>query len=97
MLATVDAIIWTMKGPGESAEFFFVRSFPPNIGYDRFFSSNFRKRLFTDTVSVNKVHLTDTVSVNKVHLTDTVSLNKMYLTDTEPVNKDAPHRKIICV
>ena len=67
-----------------------------------------RKRLFTDTVSVNKMHLTDTVSVNKmhltdtvsvnkVHLTDTVSLNKMYLTDTEPVNKDAPHRKIICV
>ena len=31
-----------------------------------------RKRLFTDTVSVNKMHLTDTVSVNKKHLTDTV-------------------------
>ena len=30
-----------------------------------------RKRLFTDTVSVNKTHLTDTVSVNKKHLTDT--------------------------
>ena len=28
-----------------------------------------RKRLFTDTVSVNKTHLTDTVSVNKKHAT----------------------------
>ena len=38
MLATVDAIIWTTKGPGKSGEFFFVRSFPPNIGYNRFFA-----------------------------------------------------------
>jgi hypothetical protein len=37
-----------------------------------------RKRLFTDTVSVNETHLTDTVSVNKKHLT--VSLNKKHLT-----------------
>ena len=32
----------------------------------------FRKRLFTDTVPVNKMHLTDTVSVNKMHLTGTL-------------------------
>ena len=38
-----------------------------------------RKRLFTDTVPVNKMHLTDTVSVNKMHLTDTVSAKLMHL------------------
>ena len=41
-----------------------------------------RKRLFTDSVSVNKMHLTDTVSVNKMHLTDSVSVNKMHLIGT---------------
>ena len=46
-----------------------------------------RKRLFTDTVSMNKMHLTDTVPVNKIHLTDTVPVNKMHLTDTVSVNK----------
>ena len=43
------------------------------------------KRLFTDTVSVNKTHLTDTVSVNKTQLTDTVSVNKKHLTDTQKI------------
>ena len=53
------------------------------------FSSYFYlwKRLFTDTESVNKVHLTDTVPVNNMHLTDTVSVNKVHLTDTVSVNK----------
>ena len=40
------------------------------------------KRLFTDTVSVNKMHLTDTVSVNMMHLTDTEPVYKMHLTGT---------------
>ena len=62
------------------------------------FHKAFRKRLFTETVPVNKMHLTDTVSVNMMHLTDTVpfnkmhlpgtlSFNKMYLIGTIPVNK----------
>ena len=40
LLATIDAIIWTTKGPGKITDFFLMRSFPPNIGYDRFFSYN---------------------------------------------------------
>ena len=31
------------------------------------------KKLFTDSVSVNKKYLTDTLSVNKKYLTDTLS------------------------
>ena len=46
-----------------------------------------RKRLFTDTVSVNKIHLTDTVSVNKMHLTDTVPVNKFHFPGTVSVIK----------
>ena len=40
------------------------------------------KRLFKDTIPMNKMHLTDTVPVNKMHLTDTVSVNEMHLTGT---------------
>ena len=43
---------------------------------------NIWKRLFTDTVTVNKMHLTNTVPVNKMHFTDTVSVNKVHLTGT---------------
>ena len=32
----------------------------------------FRKKLFTDSVSLNKKYLTDTLSVNKNYLTDSV-------------------------
>ena len=45
------------------------------------------KRLFTDTVPVNKMHRTDTVPVNKMHLSDTAPDNKLYLIGTRPVNK----------
>ena len=38
---------------------------------------NLWKRLFTDTIPVNKMHLTDTVSVNK--MTDTAPVNKIHL------------------
>ena len=46
------------------------------------FNFTLQKRLFTDTVPVNKMDFTDTVPVNKMHLTDTVPVNKMHLTGT---------------
>ena len=78
----------------------YVKQLQQKVKFIFWYGNNYDywKRLFTDTVSVNKmhltdtvfvnkVHLTDTVSVNMVHLTDTVSVNMMHLTDTEPVNK----------